>query len=168
MCSDGKSKFDEAFEIYSEIYSKNKLDFEIWKYFYFFVWIAIEDAPNSFHEKIKISKLLQELFIEGQNNFKDNSEFNFIAGWTASIFPYEYGEFDDMEKEGQKMLHYATLLEPENEIYKMVYLASISDNDDYRKSTVKAAPKVLETYSGNGSLNKYFRQVLYRVNKTSY
>jgi hypothetical protein len=38
-------QFDKAFDAYSDIYSKDKNDYEIWKHFYFFLWTAIEDAP---------------------------------------------------------------------------------------------------------------------------
>jgi hypothetical protein len=60
----------------------------------------------------------------------------------------------------------ATELEPENLIYKLVYYRGLEnvDKKEYRKLEVESAPKVLETFSGKGTLNKYFRQVLiYRI-----
>lgn len=160
-------KFDEAFEKYHHLYSKNKADYELWKYFYFFLWTAIEDAPSSFQDKINLRYLLQKMFDEGKQNFSDKADFNFIAGYTVSIFPYEYGDYDDLEKEGKEMLRKAVLLQPDNLIYKMVYFGSISnaDQEKYKQATVDAAPKVLETFSGLGTLNKYFKQVLYRLDK---
>ncbi|MBA2620015.1 MAG: hypothetical protein H0U87_02320 [Acidobacteria bacterium] len=156
-------QFDKVFQAYSEIYSKNKSEYEVWNHFYFFLWTAIEDAPSSFNDKIDLRRLLQVMLNEGKQTFAEKADFNFIAGYTVSIFPYEYGDFDDLEKEAKQMLLKATNLEPENSIYKMVYLGSISkaDNQVYRKAAIEAAPKVLETFSGNGALNKYFRQVLY-------
>ncbi len=105
------------------------------------------------------------MFDEGKKTFAAKADFNFIAGYTVSIFPYEYGEYDDLEKEARQMLFKATSLEPNNIIYKMVYLGSISKPDDelYKKTANEAAPKVLETFIGNGTLNEYFREVLYRV-----
>lgn len=99
--------------------------------------------------------------------FAEKADFNFIAGYTVSIFPYEYGEYNNLEKEAKRMLLEAARLEPENIIYKMVYLGSISTPDDqsYTQTANEAAPKVLETFGGNGSLNKYFREVLYRAKR---
>ena len=64
------------------------------------------------------------------------------------------------------MLKKATEIEPKNLIYKLVYYRSLEnvDKEKYRKLEVESAPRVLETFSGKGALNKYFRQVLtYRI-----
>jgi hypothetical protein len=163
-------QFDEAFDAYNNFYNQNKNDYEVWKHFYFFLWTAIEDAPSSFHDKINLRPLMQIMFDEGKKAFADNADFNFIAGYTVSIFPYEYGDYDDLEKEGNEMLLKATQLQPDNLIYRMVYLGSISnvDRQQYRQVEIDAAPKVLETFSGTGALNRYFRQVLYRLDKQAY
>ncbi|MFL0683227.1 MAG: hypothetical protein ACJLTB_08350 [Algoriphagus aquaeductus] len=162
--------FDEVFVAYSDLYNTDKRNYEVWKHFYFFLWTAIEDAPSSFQDKINLRQLLQVMFDEGKTAFADNADFNFIAGYTVSIFPYEYGDYGDLEKEGNEMLLKATKLQPDNLIYKMVYLGSISDVDrqQYKQVEIDAAPKVLETFSGTGTLNKYFRQVLYRLDKKAY
>jgi hypothetical protein len=134
------------------------------------LWTAIEDAPSSFHDEINLRHLLQVMFDEGKKAFADKEDFNFIAGYTVSIFPYEYGEYDDLEKEGQQMLLKATKLDPKNTIYRMVYLGSLSDGDKvlYRQAEIEAAPKVLETFDGKGTLNEYFREILYRIDKKAY
>ena len=158
-------EFYKVFEIYSDLYSKSKSDYEVWKHFYFFLWTAIEDASNEFIEKINLSKLMQNMFDEGKRNFSELADFNFIAGYTVSIFPYEYGDYDDLEIEANQMLKKATEIEPENLIYKLVFLGSLEtvDNEEYKKVKTEAAPKVLEVFNGKGTLNKYFRQVLYRI-----
>jgi hypothetical protein len=163
-------KFEEAFEAYNALYTSGRSDYEAWKHFYFFLWTAIEDVPSSFHDKINLRHLLRIMFDEGKKNFADNADFNFIAGYTVSIFPYEYGDYDDLEKEGNEMLLKAAQLQPDNLIYKLVYLGSIAnvDRQQYRQAEIDAAPKVLETFSGTGALNKYFRQVLYRLDKKAY
>ena len=162
--------FDDAFDAYSELYNGDQKNYDVWKHFYFFLWTAIEDTPSSFHEKINLRQLLQAMLDEGKKAFIDNADFNFIAGYTVSIFPYEDGDYDDLEKEGSEMLLQATKLQPDNLIYKMVYLGSISDIDpqQYRQAEIDAAPKVLETFRGTGTMNKYFRQVLYRSDKQAY
>jgi hypothetical protein len=163
-------KFDEAFDAYNDLYNQNKNDYEVWKHFYFFLWTAIEDAPSIFHDKITLRHLLQVMLDEGKKTFSDNADFNFIADYTVSIFPYEYGDYDDLEKEGNEMLLKAIQLQPDNLIYRLVYLGSFSnvDRQQYRQAEIDAAPKVVETFSGTGTLNKYFRQVLYQSDKHTY
>jgi hypothetical protein len=163
-------KFDEAFEAYNALYNNDRNDYEIWKHFYFFLWTAIEDAPSSFHDKIDLRYSLKVMFEEGKKTFSDNTDFNFIAGYTVSLFPYEYGDYVELEKEGQQMLFKATKLEPNNPIYRMVYLGSIPDGDKqlYRQAVIEAAPKVLDMFGGGGALNKYFKEILYRLGKSVY
>lgn len=162
-------EFEKAFQAYNTLYLKDKNNYYIWKHFYFFLWTAIEDAPSSFHDKINLQHLLREMFDEGKGVYANNADFNFIAGYTVSIFPYEYGDYDDLEQEGQQMLLKATQLAPSNVIYKLAYLGSVSHGSEkeYQQSVQDAAPKVIETFSGKGALNKYFRQVLYRVDKNA-
>ena len=62
-------KFDEVYKIYSDLYLESKSDYEIWKHFYFFLWTAIEDAPNEFNEKINHSEMMQKMFDEGKKTF---------------------------------------------------------------------------------------------------
>jgi hypothetical protein len=163
-------KFDEAFEAYNDLYKRNKHDYELWKHFYFFLWTAIEDAPCSFHDKINLRQLLKEMLDEGKQIFSDKADFNFVAGYTISIFPYEYGDYDNLERVGYEMLSKATQLQPTNPIYRMVFLGSSSNTNPnaYRQAEVDAAPKVIEAFSGGGFLNKYFRQVLYRLDNNAY
>jgi hypothetical protein len=165
-----ENKFEEVFQLYQTLYSEKESDYEIWKNFHFFLWNAIEDATTEFNERIEVNKLLQKLFDEGKNNFSELADFNFITGYTVSIFPYEYGDYDDLEFEANQMLKKATEMEPENLIYKLVYFGSISnvDKEEYRKLEIESSPKVLETFSGKGTLNKYFRQILNRIDKKAY
>lgn len=117
-------EFEMAFEAYNNLYSKSKLKYEIWKHFYFFLWTAIEDAPSSFQNNFDLDNLLHILFEEGKKNFKDIADFNFIAGYTVSIFPYEYGNYEEMSREANQMLLKATQLEPENRIYQLAYIGN--------------------------------------------
>ncbi|MBC8085541.1 MAG: hypothetical protein H7Z21_20270, partial [Hymenobacter sp.] len=151
-------QFELAFVAYNSRYSCNKNDCEICKHFYFFLWTAIENAPDSFQESINLRHLLQVLLAEGKQNFSDVADFNFIAGYTVSIFPHEYGDYEDLESQAKAMLLTASQLEPANLIYKLVYLGSIPDSNPqvYRQARIDAAPEILEKFGGNGVLNKYF------------
>jgi hypothetical protein len=66
------------------------------------------------------------------------------------------------------MLHKATLIDGDNVIYKMAFLGSIeqANRKEYDKVRLEAAPVVLKTFNGIGFLNKYFREVLYRIKET--
>jgi hypothetical protein len=165
-----KKSFDEAFEAYNNMYGKDKSDYAIWKHFYFFLWTAIEDAPGSFHERVNLRDLLQVMFDEGKKAFASIADFNFIAGYTVSIFPYEYGDYEDLGKEGHDMLLRAATLEPGNSIYRLAYLGGTSDGDshEYMQAAIDARPHVLETFAGAGTLNKYCREIFYRLDKTDY
>lgn len=157
--------FDQTFALYTELYAKNASDYEVWKHFYFFLWTAIEDAPSEFHNRIQLRQRIQVMLDDGKRMFSDSADFNFIAGYTVSIFPYEYGNYEDGEKEGQQMLQKTTVLQPDNTIYRLMYLGSIPNLEaaTYRQAEIEAAPNVVATFRGAGALNNYFREVLCRV-----
>ena len=158
--------FDKAFELYNRLYQINPSGFEMWKHFYFFVWTAIEDAPSEFHDRINLRQKLQELYEDGKKRFQNYTEFKFIAGYTVSIFHYEYGDYEDLEKEGKEFLRQANQERPDDKIFKMVYLGSFeSDKKEYRQAELEASPVVRNRFQGPGLLNRYFRQVLNRKNK---
>lgn len=58
--------FDDAFEAYDGLYNRDRNNYEVWKHFYFFLWIALEDAKSSFHDKVNLRHLLQVMFDEGK------------------------------------------------------------------------------------------------------
>ena len=157
-------KFELAFQAYVELYSRNKNDFEVWKYFFFFIWVIIEEMPNEFSEKIEREKKLKEMFVEGFAIFSQNAEFNFIAGYVMSNFPYEFGDFAEYERKSSELLAEARNIEPNNDIYEMVYLGNSenSNSEEYIIAKNNAKPKVIEKYNGSGLLNEYFMQVLIR------
>lgn len=162
---ENSNDFELAFKEYHNLYNQDKSDFEVWKYYYFFLWIIIENMPNDFIEKIKREERLKEMFSDGNSKFSNNPEFNFIVGYTMSIFPYEFGDFDEYEKKAEELLEKARNLDPINPIYKMVCLSSsIDDNsEEYLLASAEAAQIVKEKYNGIGLYNDYFIQVLYRI-----
>lgn len=104
---------------------------------------------------------------KGFNKYSKSAEFNFIAGYTISIFPYEFGDYEGLDKKGQEMLKRATELEPNNPIYKMIYLGSQDstekNQEEYKKNCKQSELIVRAKYSGIGLLNDYFIQVLIRA-----
>jgi hypothetical protein len=161
--------YEQAFNSYAALYNDNRHDYEVWKHFYFFLWLAIEDTPSIFHVKINLRHLLQEMYIEGKLAFSGSADFNFVAGYTIHLFPYEYGDYLTLEDEARRMLQLACKLDPSNVIYKMVFLGTrvTGAEKEYKALENEAAPYVLKRYCGKGALNKYFRQVLYRARNNS-
>lgn len=49
----------------------------------------------------------------GLNKHSELAEFNFITGYTVSIFPYEFGDYEELNIKGSEMLKKATKLKPE-------------------------------------------------------
>jgi hypothetical protein len=154
--------FEEAFIAYNSIFLPEEPNFEIWRYYYFFLWTSYEDASSEFFERIEAEKRLQDLIKIGVMNFSEIAEFNFIAGYTICIFPYIYGEYEEWEEKAAQMLKKAFLKEPKNPIYEMIYLGSGQEinPDRYNQCRKEAQPKVLDQFSGIGYLNNYFRQIL--------
>ena len=161
---ENSKKFELAFQAYLDLYSRNKSDFEVWKYFFFFLWIIIEEMPNEFSEKIERENKLKEMLAEGLAIFSQNPDFNFIAGYTMSIFPYEFGNFTEYERKSSELLAEARKLEPNNEIYEMVYLGNSENRntEEYLNAKKNAKHRIIEKHKGSGLLNEYFMQVLIR------
>jgi hypothetical protein len=163
---ESNEKYNEAYSLYHKLFSENETDFEMWKYYFFFLWSMIEDVNGQF---TKVADLRTELETELKNGLKkysDLAEFNFIAGYAISIFPYEFGDYEKLEKEGNEMLKKASEMEPNNPIYKMVYLGSKDLNNKeqslYEKACVESKLILKAKHSGKGLLNEYFNQVFNR------
>jgi hypothetical protein len=164
-------KYNEAYSLYQKLISENNLDFQTWKYYFFFLWTMIEDVNGLFTKDIDLRTELESELKNGINKYSDLAEFNFIAGYTICIFPYEFGDYKELETKGFKMLKKASEMEPSNPIYKMAYLGSKVLNEKeqslYEKACEETKP-ILETeYCGKGFLNEYFSQVFNRYGKNA-
>ncbi|MBL1219201.1 MAG: hypothetical protein D8M59_17115 [Planctomycetes bacterium] len=164
-------KYNEAYSEYQKLISENNADFETWKFYFFFLWSMLEDVNGLFTEDIDLRTELESELKSGLKNYSDLAEFNFIAGYAVSIFPYEFGDYEELDKKGREMLKKAFDLEPNNPIYKMVYLGSQEPSEknqtEYQNACLESELKVREIYNGNGLLNDYFKQVLIRTEKAS-
>ena len=159
-------KYNEAYSLYQKLISENNSDFETWKYYFFFLWTMIEDVNGLFTKDIDLRTELESELKNGLNKYSDLAEFNFIAGYTICIFPYEFGDYEELEAKGLKMLKKASETEPTNPIYKIGYLGSKILNEKEQSIYEKAceeAKLILKTeYYGKGFLNEYFSQVFNR------
>jgi len=160
-------KYNEAYSEYKKLILENNADFETWKYYFFFLWSMIEDVSGILKKDIDIRTELESELKNGLNKYSELSEFNFIAGYAISIFPYEFGDYEELEIKGKEMLKKAFELEQSNPIYKMVYLGSKSLNDKeqslYKKACAESKLILKINYYGKGLLNEYYNQVFNRV-----
>ena len=162
---ESEEKYNEAFIDYQKLISENPEDFKTWKFYYFFLWSMLEVSNKQFTKKIDLNKELEKQLNIGLRKFSNLPEFNFIAGYTISIFPYQFGEYEDLEKKSIEMLKLATKSEPENLIYKMAFLGSQTGDLNYKEYveiSKKAQTSIKSEYQGKGLLNQYFSQVLKR------
>ena len=159
-------KYNEAYSEYRNLISENNADFETWKYYFFFLWSMIEDVDGLFKKDIDLRTELESELKIGLKKYSDLAEFNFIAGYAISIFPYEFGDYEELEIKGKEMLKKAFELEQSNPIYEMVYLGSKSLNKKeqslYKKACVKSKLILKTKHSGKGLLNEYYNQVFNR------
>ena len=162
-------KYNEAYSRYQKLISKNTSDYQNWKYFFFFLWSMIEDVSGILSKDIDLRAELETELKNGMNKYSELADFNFIAGYTISIFPYEFGDYEKLDLIGRKMLKKAYELDLKNPIYKMTYLGSKGLNRKEQKEYENAcykSRKIIETeYIGNGLLNEYFNQVFIRDGK---
>ena len=147
------------------MYEQHPDDYQVWRHFYFLLWSLLDDAPVELLERLGVTACLRVLLTEGESRFTAQADFLFLAGYTIAILPYEFSPFDEWEQKGKEILQQATVLAPENLVYRLAYLGSLPDSPAYRQAIVDAAPLVVSTFQGNGLLNRYFRNVLYRVGK---
>ncbi|MEO9952986.1 hypothetical protein [Nonlabens sp.] len=126
----------------------------------------LEDVNGKFKKDIDLRTELESELKNGLNKYLELAEFNFIAGYTISIFPYEFGDYEELEIKGKELLKKAFELDQSNPIYKMVYLGSKSLNEKEQslyKQVCADSKLILKTkYNGKGLLNKYYNQVFNR------
>jgi hypothetical protein len=162
-------KYNQAFSMYQKLISKNNANFETWKYYFFFLWSMLEDVNGQFTKEIDLRNELESELKNGLNKYSKLADFNFIAGYCVSIFPYEFGDYEKLEVKGKEMLKKASEMEPTNPIYKMAYLGSLSLNEQgqslYEKACAESQQILKTKYSGKGFLNEYFSQVFNRDGK---
>jgi hypothetical protein len=159
-------KYNEAYSGYRKLISENNTDFETWKYYFFFLWSMIEDVNGHFEKDIDLRTELESELKSGLKKYSKLAEFNFIAGYAISIFPYEFGDYENLEIKGKEMLKKAFELEQSNPIYKMVYFGSKSLNEEqqslYKKACAESKLILKTKHSGKGLLNEYYNQVFNR------
>lgn len=162
-------KYNEAYSLYQKLIAENNTEFETWKYYFFFLWSMLEDVNGQFTIVTDLQTKLKSELNNGLDNYSDLADFNFIAGYVVSIFPYEFGDYEKWESKGNNMLRKASEMEPSNPIYKMAYLGSqvLNEKDQifYEKACAESKEILKTKYNGKGLMNEYFNQVFNRDGK---
>lgn len=165
-------KYSEAYFAYRDLISENK-NFKNWQYYFSFLWLIIEGPlEEKFDLNIDLRIKLKEELVFGIENFSQIAEFNFLAGYIVSLFPYEFGDYDEFERMGKKMIKRAVDMNPENPIYWMVYLGSEKQNKKgkelYKNYCLQSQNLIKIKYKGKGLLHRYFSDVLLRDGEVYY
>ncbi len=162
---ESSENFNEAFHNYQTILKTYPRNFEIWKHYYFFLWSMIEDVEGKFTE-LKNEKLNSELTSQlnfGENNFDNNPEFNFLAGWTLFIFPDQIGSnYEESLRKSSEFLNKALEMEPQNPLFKMICSKNKIPDNELQFLKNKTVLKIQNENTGKGLLNEYFREAFAR------
>ena len=169
---ESSENYNEAYSLYQKWISESEQDFRTWKYYFFFLWSMLEDVNGQFTKEIDLPTELKMELNKGLKKYSELAEFNFIAGYVISIFPYEFGEYEELEIKGHQMLQKATEMESSNPLFKMVYFGSKTltnkEQIQYEKACVDSKAILKTKYRGKGLMNEYFNQVFNRdENKAS-
>lgn len=129
----------------------------------FFCWyVLVEDGPRGitgvdFNE---VEMLLHEVSEHGLNNYINNADFLWSFGYMISLFPYYFGEYEQWEAKGKKMLKMAHELFPDEPVYRYSYLASLPNTYGKHGDEFQRLHAVLdERFKGEGVLSRYFKSV---------
>lgn len=113
------------------------------------------------------------ILIETYNHFLKNCTTNnkalAIFGYMVSLFPnYFYTDYDkngkiflQYENKGKHMLKLAHLNEPENKLYKVLYLGTNNNLDKIVINAKQELNKIIQQlFPQNTEIEKYFKEVL--------
>ncbi|MCB8948471.1 MAG: hypothetical protein H6653_10700 [Ardenticatenaceae bacterium] len=166
-------KWEQAREALLERYRTNLMDLQNVIRFGFLSWYVLvewgciqitEDMNTQTYQAI-----LGEVTEAGFNNFNENPDFLWCFGYMIYLFPYYFGEFNLWQKKGINMLKKA-YEKTKDPMLKMIYLGCDVQQDlkGYYDSCNEARLLVVNRFSGNGTFNHYFVQVLNRKNPQSF
>lgn len=159
---------ETAFLIYKKEFHSDKINFQLWRSFYFFLWYCLVEEGCLNCEKFNLEYSLRQeydtILNYGHKAYSDIPEFNFIVGYTISVYPYIFPNILESKSTAIHLIKKAWNLERSNLIYEMVRTGdSLPGSKEYQKLRIKASPLVLTQYKGKGYLNTYFRSVLLRI-----
>jgi hypothetical protein len=125
-------------------------------------WACI-DKTNLKHDEYE--HMLKELTNFGLNNFESDADFLWTFGYMISLFPFYFGDYEEWEVKGYKMLEKAYKLRPNDPVIKLIYFGSKLDakhKKEYQDTCHIVTPILKSRFRGDGGLQQYFKQVLNR------
>ena len=131
-------------------------------------WYVMSEYSAEFSvEKIKFLKaILIETYQFGMIHFVSNQNFLWLAGYMSSMFPfYFYCEkvedlYSKIENEGIHMLLVSTQIEPQNLLFKVLYLGTLGFSEEYDLARHQLMPKLNTIFAGASAIERYFKEVL--------
>jgi hypothetical protein len=106
---------------------------------------------------------LNEITQYGWKNFSENWKFNMFFGFMISLYPYFWGDWDNMYAKASEMLKTACLQESENLIPRIWYYGSFCERALYEETKAAARKHVIESFPPDDDANVielYFRGML--------
>jgi hypothetical protein len=163
-----QNDFETSFLTYKKEFHSDKLDFQLWRSFYFFLWYCLFEEVCLDCEKFNLKYSLRQeydlILNYGHRTYSDIPEFNFIVGYTISVYPYIFSDILESKSTAIQLIKKAWNLERSNLIYEMVRIGDLfPGSKEYQKLCIQASTLVLTQYKGKGYLNTYFRSVLFRI-----
>ena len=133
-------------------------------------WYALSESERvnncSKSDAALFKKILIEVYKYGSAHFATDVDFLWLAGYMLSLFPFYFysGEreeaFSELKKEGTSFLFTATQIEPDNLLFRVLYLGTQELSDEYISAKRQLAPQLSSIFSGKSAIEEYFREVL--------
>ncbi len=102
----------------------------------------------------------------GLTRLNTNVDFLWVTGYMISLFPYLFyngeanGLYSEWEQKGKDMLLLATQTEPDNLIFKVLYLGTQGVSDEYSTAKTKLAPHLNDVFPEGTAIEEYFKDIL--------
>lgn len=163
-----QGKWDEAKDYMLSEWKKDPQDLKKFIRLGFLCWYVVVEwgcIDTTDIDYDKYENMLKKLTNFGLNNF-DDADFLWTFGYIISLFPFYFGEYEEWESKVGEVLEKAHNLRPDDPVIKLVYLGSKNDaqyKKEYQATCHIVAPILKSRFRGNGEMQQYFREVLYRV-----
>lgn len=163
-------KWNEARELLYKLWLSNKDDVnlairlgsECW--YVLTEWEFIENTQLSYEVFINT---LKEVSNYGLSRFKENDNFLWIFGYIISVSPFFFAddeEYEEFEKLGINMLKKAYMKNPENLIFKTLYLGTTRRIEEYNLAFVEITNNVASLLQGDTAIERYFINEIFNKN----
>ncbi|QOR34652.1 hypothetical protein IMX26_14420 [Clostridium sp. 'deep sea'] len=112
--------------------------------------------------KDDVNLILNEVSKFGQTNFNHHNEFLMIFGYMIQQYPLFFGDYQQKQQQGTKMLKKAQFLNPHDDLNKVLYYGTNKQQftKEYQQSKHKLQTELESRFKGATVLSNYFVSVL--------